>query len=139
MEKSLTLRYNIGTLALLGLGVAVPLLPLSDSQWIPAALMFVAGSLLGAKWSEDVLEVLHVSWHSWRHIGLLFVGLLGASSIAVLYDEGALKIGVASICALVAGREAGRLPSLVGLRQYARDPGMRSRPPNHSFERTRAE
>jgi hypothetical protein len=44
VEKSLTLRYNVGSVALLGAGVALTLLRLSDSQWIPAALMFVAGS-----------------------------------------------------------------------------------------------
>ena len=153
MEESLTLRYNIGTLALIGFSSAALLLRLSDSPWIPAALMFVAGlpfgfmngrdiqkhrdALLSAKWSEDVSEILHVPWRSRRRIGFMLVGLLGAASIAVLYDDAALKIGLASICALVAGREAGRLPSLIVLGRYARQPGMHSLPPNTSLERTR--
>ena len=153
MEKSLTLRYNVGSVALLGAGVALTLLRLSDSQWIPAALMFVAGlpfgflyggdiwkhrdALLTAKWSEDVAEILHESWRSWRHLGFLIVGLIGAGFIAVRYGDSALKTGLASILALLAGREAGRLPSLVALGRYAREPGPRSLRPNTSFERTR--
>jgi hypothetical protein len=136
VEKSLTLRYSLSTLVVLGLCVSLPLMRLSENHWVPVALMFVAGlafgywdgrailthrdALLGAKDGEDVAEILHKSWFSPRDIATLCVVALGATLIALMYSEGVSKIEAASIWAFVAGREAGKFPSLVTLKKYVR-------------------
>ena len=136
MEKSLTLRYNLSTLVILGLCGALPLMPLSGSHWVPVALMFVAGvvfgyldgravhssreRLLAAKDREDVSDILGRSWLDPRFIAQLCFAALGVAAIALVYDDGSLKIATASIWALAAGRCSGTLPSLVALKKYAR-------------------
>ncbi len=153
MEKSLTLRYNLSTLVVVGLCIALPLMRLSEIHRVPVALMFVAGlvfgyrdgrailthrdALLAAKDREDVAEILAQSWLDPSVIAYLCIAALGTLSIALVYSEEVLKIASASIWALIAGRAAGSFPSLVILKKYAGSAGMRSRPPNNSLERTR--
>ncbi len=136
MEKSLTLRYNLSTLVILGLCVALPLMRLGGNHWVPVALMFVAGlvfgyfdgravlasrdRLLAAKDREDVSDILGQSWLDPRFIAYLCFAVIGVTSIALMYDDGVLKIATASIWALIAGRCSGTLPSLVTLKKYAR-------------------
>jgi hypothetical protein len=136
VEKSLTLRYNLSTLVIPGLCVALPLMRLGGNHWVPVALMFVGGlvfgyldgravlarrdRLLAAKDREDVSDILGQSWLDPRFIAYLCVAAIGVVSIALNYDDQVLKIATASIWALVAGRCSGTFPSLVTLKKYAR-------------------
>jgi hypothetical protein len=136
VEKSLTLRYNLSTLAIVGLCIALPLMRLSEIHWIPIALMFVTGlvfgcwdgrailthrdALLAAKDREDVAEILRQSWRDPSSIAYVCIAALGMLSIALLYSDEVPKNGAASIWALIAGRAAGSFPSFVILKRYAR-------------------
>jgi hypothetical protein len=76
--------------------------------------------LLVAKDREDVSDILGRSWLDPRFIAYLCVAVISVASIALMYDDGVLKIATASIWALIAGRCGGTLPSLVALKKYAR-------------------